>query len=37
MEKNQHSARNKMGCQIWVEPDDNAERIDHLFKTADAL
>lgn len=30
------TARQYLGCQIWIEPDDSAARIDHLFKQAQA-
>lgn len=30
------SARAQLGCQIWLEPDDSAERVDMLFAQAAA-
>lgn len=28
------SARDRLGCQVWLEPDDAAERVDWLFSQA---
>lgn len=30
------SARAQLGCQVWLEPDDSAERVDMLFRQAAA-